>query len=332
MKKLFAVLTLGLLTLLSPSARASTPNVQGRWEFVTLTGDTPTQMNQSGQSTLSTYLLQNGSTITNLPALTSDAYMDDVYCYNNDVITGTANSNGTVTLKLVITNPDNSKVTMNFTGTVGAYTQHGAEATTITGTYTSNGKYTTGGNFVATFFPDFTGVTYSGTLDGPDTGTGPTQVPASFTIQTKADHTLSITNVNIGAPLNACFTPPFHVINDPNFPLAPTSAAGILMDIYLQDSVGGQIWFNSFSTLQATDALGNPISAALDELYGDGQPYPSTGQGYVGTNTQYEVYYGITTNNSCNGLGGGDAPFVAQPTRHGRHQGDEPRKHRGHRR
>lgn len=328
----FRLLVVALLfAVFIPSAFAQT-NIQGRWEFATLSGDTPTQLNQMGQSTLSTYLVQSGSNVTNLPAVTTDNYLDDSYAYNNDVITGTAHSgsNG-IQLKLVITNPDGSKVTFNYSGTVGTYTQHGANATTITGTYTSNGRYTTGGNFVATFFPDFPGSTYSGSLDGPDTGTGPTQVPASFYIKTNADHSISISNLTLGAPLAACFTPPFHVINDPNFPLSQTSAVGVSMQIYLQDSVGGQIWFNSFSTLQNADSLGNPMPAALDEVYGDGQPYPNSGLSYVGTNSQYEVYYGITTNNSCNGLGGGDAPFVQTPEKHKREK-NEPRKHHGDRR
>ena len=323
--KIIAVL---LLTAL-PSF-ASTPNVQGRWEFATLSGDTPTQLNSSGQSTLSTYLLQSGSTITNVVANTTTNYLDDVYSYNNSVITGTAHSNGTVTLQLVITNPDHTTVTFNYSGTVGTYTQHGANATTLTGSYTSTGRYTTGGNFVATYFPDFSGSTYSGSLDGPDQGSGPTQVPASFFIQTKADHTLAISNLVLGAPLAACFAPPFHVINDPNYPLVPTAASGVGLSIYLQDSVGGQIWFNAFSTLQNPDSLGNPVPAALDEVY-DSQSYPNSGLGNLGTNNQYEVYYGITTNNSCNGLGGGDAPFTPVPDKHN-HGKHEPRKHHGDRR
>lgn len=311
-KTFLATLALGLLATI---ASASTPNVQGRWEFVTLTGDTPTQLNQAGQSTLSTYLLQSGSTITNIEANTTDTYMDDVNSYNNDVITGTAHSTGVVNLTLVITNSPSSKVTINFTGTVSNYTQHGANATVMTGTYTSNGQYTTGGNFVATYFPDFTGATYSGTLDGPDTGSGPTQVSASFSIQTKSDHTLSIGNFTLGEPLAACFVPPFHVINDPNYPLSQTSATGVNFQVYLQDSVGGQIWMNAYSIL--SDGV---TPAALDYESAPGVSYPTSNLGAVGTNNTYEVFYGITTNNSCNGLGGGDAPFQAQVPKHKREE------------
>ena len=322
MKKVFATLVMALFMSLAP-ARAATPQVQGRWEFVTLTGDTSAQLNNSGQSVMSTYLLQSGSAITNIVPLTTDAYLDDQVGYNNDVITGTANNNGTVTLKLVITNSPTNKVTLNFTGTVSTYTQHGANATVLTGTYTSDGQYTTGGNFVATFFPDFTGQAYSGALDGPDTGSGPVEVPASFTMAMNADHTLKVTNFTVSAPLAACFVPPFHTINDPNYPAIPTNASGMGISIYLQDSVGGKIWLNGYSIL-----ADGKNTAALDEVYGDGTAYPNNGLGAVGTNNTYEVYYGITTNNSCNGLGGGDAPFQVQIPKH--HRGDRYRKDDGH--
>lgn len=314
-----------VLSMLATFASASTPNVQGRWEFVTLTGDTPAQLNQSGQSVLSTYLLQSGSTITNIKNVTTDYFLDDQIGYNTVVITGTANSNNTVSLKVVFNNSATDKPTFNYTGTYSTSSGY----TKLTGTYTSTGQYTTGGNFVATFFPDFNGQTYSGSLDGPDTGSGPVEVPASFTMAMNADHTLKVTNFQVSAPLAACFVPPFHTINDPDprFSQIPTNASGVSISIYLQDSVGGQIWLNGYSILSD-----GKNTAALDELYGDGTAYPTSGLGSVGTNDRYEVYYGISTNNSCNGYGGGDAPFVPTVEKNHRHErSDNDRRHHGRR-
>jgi len=312
--------------MLATFASASTPNVQGRWEFVTLTGDTPTQLNQSGQSVLSTYLLQSGSTITNIKNVTTDFFLDDAVGYNTVVITGTANLNGTVNLTVVFNNSATNKPTLNYTGTYSTSSGY----TKLTGSFTSTGQYTTNGTFVATFFPDFTGQSYSGALDGPDTGSGPTEVPASFTMAMNSDHTLKVTNFQVSAPLAACFVPPFHTINDPDprFSGTPTNASGVSISIYLEDTVGGKIWLNGYSILGD-----GKNTAAFGELYGDGTAYPTTGLGSVGTNNTYEVYYGITTNNSCNGLGGGDAPFQVQVPRTHRHvDGDHDRDRRHHRR
>ena len=305
---------IAILLLAAIPSFASVPNVQGRFEFVTLSGDSPTQISEMGQSSISTYLLQNGNTITNIPSITTDTLLDDGFSYNNDIASGTVNSSGKVTLTFTITNLDKSKIVLVYTGTLGTYSSHGADATVINGTYTSTGRYTTGGSFVATFFPDFTGVTYSGSLDSPDVAGsgGPSEVPASFSILTNADHSVTISNFQVSAPLKSCFVPPFHTINSPDFPLFFTNASGVGLSVYLQDSVGNHIWLNAYSTLQDGEN-----SAALDELF-DGSSYPNSQLGNVGTNNLIYVSYGITSNNSCNGYGGGDTPFHVESKKHGK--------------
>ncbi len=310
-RKIFAI---AVLALLGTAASAQTFK-SGRYEFATTTGDTSAQLSDSGQCTISTYLILIGTSITNDVTITTDTFLDDVVNYNNDVITGsTSNGGKDVSLKLVITNSATNKVTLNYTGTMS--TVDGA--TVITGSFTSNGEYTGNGTFAATYFPDFSGQKYSGTLDGPDNGGVATNATTSFNIATNSDHSVTVTNFQVGPPLTACFTPPFHTIPDPNQPLFVTAASGVALTIYLQDSVGGQIWLNAYST--QTDGL---TPAALDELYLVGTPLPSPASN-IGTNNTYTVYYGITTNNSCNGIGGGDSPFVPVPEKH-------EHKHRKHR-
>lgn len=300
---------------------AGAQSIQGRWEIVHTSGDTSTQLNEAGQSSVSTYLLQSGTKITNLPALTTDTLIDDQYSYNNDVITGTVStSHGTtsVALKLVITNPDKSTVTLNYTGTLSTDSSHGADASVIEGTYTSTGKYTTGGNFVATLFPDFQNVNYSGGLEGPDdVGTGPSDIPVSFQLNTNSSHTLTLTNLSIGgrsypAGLAGCFdTEHFSTVVDPNYPLAPSAAAGVTLSIYLQDRNGVQLWLSGYAVL--SDGVN---SAALDELYTSGS-YPTSpnSNSNVGQNSELVFVYGLTGGN-CDGAGGGDSGFTPTRTRH----------------
>jgi len=319
----FSVFAILLLSAIAVHAQTFQ---SGRFEFVTNSGDTTAQL-ASGQSTLSTYLILNGTQITNNAAITTDTYLDDTVNYNNDVITGsTSNGGRNVSLKLVITNSASNKVTINFSGSLSTYTSHGADATIISGTFTSNGTYTANGTFTATYFPPFTGSTYSGSLDAPDSGSGPVAVPASFTIATGSNGALTITNFTVSAPLASCFVGPFHEIADPNFPLFITSASGMGLNIYLQDTKGTTIWLNAYSILGNNDSDGNPVPAALDEKVGDGTNYPSSGLGNLGTNSTYEVFYGIS-GGSCDGFGGGDSPFQAVPEKGKKH--DKPRHEHG---
>ena len=43
-----------------------TANVQGRWSFVITSGDGPQQLADWGQSSIDTYILQSGSTLSNV--------------------------------------------------------------------------------------------------------------------------------------------------------------------------------------------------------------------------------------------------------------------------
>src|SRR5215468_4494415 len=101
MKKLFLAL---LISLVGLSASASNlPSLQGRWEFVITSGDGLPQVNAGFQSTISTYLVQTGNSITNLPALTTDTILADLSDYNNGVFTGSVTKSNNVTLTYTVT-------------------------------------------------------------------------------------------------------------------------------------------------------------------------------------------------------------------------------------
>jgi hypothetical protein len=295
----FTVLTLAIFVL--AAAAQQVPNIQGRWEFVIDTGDSQSQqLNVMGQSTLSTYLIQSGSNIGNDVPDTYTTFAADEYVYANTVITGTVTRQGNVTLTATTTNPDKTSFKYVFSGALDE--EDGA--ITLEGTYTSTAWSSNGhGKFTATFFPDFSNVTYAGSFNGPDVGDGPVDVPASFTINTLPDHTVSISNLKLGQPLAACFQPPFHVQNDPNFPLSHSAADGLALEVYLVDSVGGELWLNGYAVQK--DGFS---PAALNELYDPTTPLPKN-LSQTGSNDEYVIWYGITTNNSCSGLGGGDSPF-----------------------
>src|SRR5258708_9587404 len=67
------------------SASAGVPVVQGRWEFVVTSGDSPSQLSTMGQSIFSTYLLQTlgGTALTNISQFTTDTVACDTQSYNN---------------------------------------------------------------------------------------------------------------------------------------------------------------------------------------------------------------------------------------------------------
>src|SRR5215469_1214087 len=318
--KVIAFILLELAVYAAAANAQQIPNIQGRWEFVTVTGDSPTQLNDMGQSTISTYLLQSGNTITNNVPMTSDTFADDEYDYNNSVFTGSITKQGNITLKYTHTNPDGTSFTYNYSGQLRD--ADGDNPLRITGTYTTTSWTSSGsGNFVATFFPDFTNINYTGALEGPDMpgSTGPSNVAMSFTLNTNPDHSVTLTNINIGQPLAACFVPPITSTNDPNFPLVPTSAAGVAASFYLIDSVGNRMFMSGYFT--EPDGL---TPAALDEIYFPGEQTSSTV--YAGTNKMMVAVYSIDSNNSCNGYGGGDTPFQPVPDKHQKH---EHKKHHG---
>lgn len=298
-----------LVLFLSTSAVAlsSVQTIQGRWEFAITSGDTNTQLNSMGQSTISTYLLQNGSSLSNIVAFTTDTIACDTQSDNNvTVSSGSIDAQGNVVVSFTITLAGQTPFQYVFTGVLTPGTS--TSPTVITGTYQrtaggctqgSLGTGTPDGNFVATYFPDLSG-TWDGQFDGPDMGSGPTGVPASFTLTTNADETLSGT---VSAPGltntvgDACFAGP--VTLQTGMPEGVSEAAGVAFQLFGTDANGTRAWVLGWAT--------NPdgSTAAVGE---DNPADGNNGTVDDGTNNSYSAYYGIS-GGPCDGLGGGDAPF-----------------------
>ncbi|HET6930177.1 MAG TPA: hypothetical protein VFI45_07630 [Candidatus Acidoferrum sp.] len=296
-------------------ASAAVPVVQGRWEFVVTSGDDPTtQLATMGQSIFSTYLLQTPGSpaLTNITAFTTDTVACDTKSYNNiTVANSSVDDAGNVVVDFTVTLDDGSSFDYVFTGVLAQ-----GPPKVITGTYQrsaggcTQGKLGTGtpdGNFTATWFPDLSG-TWMGAFDAPDTGTGPLAVSASFTLTTNTDKTLSGTITILGSGLVnssgvACIAP-----TGPSGPLTITlqplaegvsQSAGAGFELFGTDVNGTRVWVNAIAT--NTDGS---VAAV-----GEDNPPGAPGTANDGTNNAYTAYYGIS-GGPCDGLGGGDAPFL----------------------
>src|SRR5258708_11109453 len=189
------------------SATVQVPVVQGRWEFVVTTGDSPSQLSPMGQSIFSTYLLQapDSTALTNISPFTFDTVACDTQSYNNvTVADSTIDASGNVVVDFTVTLSGQTPFHYVFSGVLAQgpptviteTSQRSAGACTqgSLGTTTPGGD----GTFTATYFPDLSG-TWVGAFDAPDTGNGPTGVTASFTLTTNPDKTLSGTiDIQIG--------------------------------------------------------------------------------------------------------------------------------------
>jgi hypothetical protein len=283
---------------------ANQQSIQGRWEFAITSGATQYQLDNMGQPDISTVLLQTGNTLTNIPIFTFDALLQDVLGYNNVSAAGTIDEHGCVSITFTVGNGgDSSQAVFNyvFTGKLGK--QDGA--TVMTGTYTTteSSTYSNGsGNFTATFFPDFKGALYEGTLDGPDNGPGPSNIPFNINPATNPDHSVSGT-VNVfdftDGQGNACFAGPLTMIPGLGGEGDAAFATGVFLDIIAKDSAGNLLWLNTYSV--EPDGF-NP--AALNLEYDPMTPLP-TNLSNAGTNNEYAGSYSII-GGPCDGVGGGD--------------------------
>ena len=272
-----------------------------------------------GNSGFSTYLLQSaGSTaVTNSLAFTVDSIpCDEQSNFNITVANSSIDTLGNVQIIFTVTQSDQAPFQYVYTGVL---TQRPVGSpTVITGTYQrtaggctqgSLGTGTPDGNFTATYFPDMAG-SWTGSFEAPDTGTGgagQVSVPATFTLTTNADHTLSGTITSASSPSNppglqslagqACLVSP--VTLQPGMIQGVSQTEGVSMELFGTDSAGTQLWVNAYAS--------NPdgSAAAIGE---DNPAGGSNGTINDGTNTSYTAYYGIT-GGPCDGLGGGDAPF-----------------------
>ena len=291
---------------------ATVPVVQGRWEFVVTSGDNSTQLSSMGQSIFSTYLLQSpdGTVLTNISAFTYDTVACDTDSNNNVSATNSSvDAAGNVVVDFTVTLPDQTQFHYVFTGVLAQ-----GPPKMITGTYQrsaggctqgSLGTLTPGGdgNFTATWFPDPSGQTWMGAFDAPDVGTGPKGVSASFTLTTNSDKTLSGTISILGDGLvnssgTACIANP--VTLQPNMPEGVSQAAGAGFELFGIDANGTRMWVNAYAT--------NPDGSIA--AVGEDDPLAGTpGTANDGTNNAFTAFYGIS-GGPCDGLGGGDAPFL----------------------
>jgi hypothetical protein len=296
-------------------ASATIPVVQGRWEFVVTSGDNSTQLNTMGQSIFSTYLLQNNAVLTNISAFTYDTVACDTQSNNNITVTnGMVNDLGNVVVDFAVSLTGQTPFHYVFTGVLAQ-----GPPKVITGTYQrssggcTNGSLGTGtpdGTFTATFFPDPSGQTWMGAFDAPDVGAGPSGVSASFTLTTNAtDKTLSGTINILGSGLVnssdvACIAPDSmgnRTITLKPIPEGVSQPAGAGIELFGTDVNGTQVFVNAFAS--------NPDGSVA--AVGEDNPADVSPSGTVndGTNNAYTAFYGIT-GGPCDGLGGGDAPFV----------------------
>lgn len=296
-------------------ASATVPVVQGRWEFVVTSGDNSTQLTTMGQSVFSTYLLQStdGTSLTNISAFTYDTVACDTLSYNNiTVANSTVDGSGNVVVDFTVTLSGQTPFHYVFTGVLAQ-----GPPKVITGTYQRSaggctqgnlGTGTPDGNFTATWFPDPSGQTWMGAFDAPDVGTGPTGVSASFTLTTNPDKTLSGTITILGNGLVnssgvACIAPDNSPSHNQTITLQPlaigvSQAAGAGIELFGTDVNGTQVFVNAYAS--------NPDGSVAAV----GENPPSTAvTANDGTNNAYTAFYGIT-GGPCDGLGGGDAPFV----------------------
>jgi hypothetical protein len=321
-----AVVFVVLFLMAAGLASACEPTIQGRWEFAITSGATQYQLDNMGQPQISTVLLQNGSTLTNVPIFTQNAILQDVVGFNNVTATGTIDEHGCISITFVVGNGgDSSQAVFEyvFTGKLGR--QDGA--TVITGTYTTteSSTYTNGsGTFTATFFPNFTGALYAGTLDGPDNGPGPANIPFNINPTTNPDYSVSGT-VNVfdftDGHGNACFAGPLTMVSGLGGEGDAAFATGVRLDIIAKDSAGSILWLNANSV--EPDGFS---PAAVAEEYDHTTPLP-TNLSNAGTNNEYAAYYGIT-GGPCDGFGGGDSPLHL--VRHHKHQRQAHPNHRRH--
>lgn len=322
---LFLVANL-VLFVLAATAQSVQPN--GRWEFVVTSGDTPLQLNELGQTTFSTYLLLNGTTLSGYDSnyYTTSFTGAEVYCCQESV-SGTFITSGGVTTATVTFSaaansyPGQGAFTYTFTGT---YNPHPCDShgPTITGTYTTTGvavNYSTGGSFVATWFPDFhpTREEYVGGLS-PDVGNGPTDIPTIIHLGTNAQHELigTITTSLQNSSGVSCFVGPLTIGNTPSV----SYASGVELQVNATDQDGNQLWLLGYS------AAPNGDSAAVGENYLCDDTNNCTDDGGTqlsgpnavnnGTNNELIFFYTVT-GGPCDGLGGPDSPFhVVKNTHH----------------
>lgn len=302
----FGLLFVCLLT--AGVASATIPDIHGRWEFAITTGDTSLQLADMGQSTFSTYLLQSGTALTNIPQFTTDTVACDTQSNNNVTVSNSSiDASGNVVVDFTVALDGQSPFHYVFTGVLAV-----GPPTVIVGTYQrtasgcTQGNLGTGtkdGDFTATWFPDLAG-TWVGAFDSPDVGAALAPVPATFVLTTNPDKTLSGTvsaPTLVDASSNVCLSSTVHLQS--NMVEGVSQSAGVYFELFGTTDDGlTRVWVNATATNPdgSTAAVGEDNPAHVS---------PLSGTSNDGTNNSYTALYGIT-GGPCDGLGGGDAPFM----------------------
>jgi len=352
-------LTFGLIVLLVVSAIPATVLAQvpaGRWEIVHMTGDSSAQTNFFPGG-FSTYLYSDGSGDGTDTASNSICIMSSYNVTPSWISLGGNSYQITFAVDNEGLGPN---VTFIYTGAYSASTPVPGDLAllipAITGTY-----YTTGdasacstatmaspGTFIATFLPDLSSGSSSGSLDSGNTQGGqPFDNTVSTTITFsvppspgKLAGTVSLaTNPTFNQ--NACFASTAGVPNALTINASLSSQVGILETIYAQglDSQGSATTLllqgysaNLYTTENNTDETANQLTStewAAGAAIGEDDPDLTETQGIGadgvssdGTNNAIVVYYNVI-GGVCDGAGGSDAPFhflSGHPVPHQQHK------------
>ena len=290
------------------------PNLQGRWEFAVTTGDGPSQLASFGQTAFSTYLLQNGNSLTNIVNFTTDTSECDTIAFDDvTVANSSVDHKGNVTVAFTVGNGGGLTQTpfqFVFTGILhpgDSDRDRDDKPETITGTYQktaggcTQGSLGTGhpdGEFVATHFPDANGI-WVGALDDPTSTTSDSDVPAAIRLNTLGDHSLSgtifaPTLVNAGGV--ACFDGRVKLDSGQ---ATGSFASGVTIQLFGQDKNGTQV----FAFIFASNRDGSPAAVGEDNPK-DGRK----GTANDGTDEELDVSYDIT-GGPCDGFVGNDDTF-----------------------
>ena len=92
-------------------------DIHGRWEFAITSGDSPAQLSMSGQSTISSYILQSGTALTNIVPFNTDTIICDTDGLNNATVIGSSiDTGGNVSITFSITDAASPTFQYVFTG------------------------------------------------------------------------------------------------------------------------------------------------------------------------------------------------------------------------
>jgi len=342
MRLKFGVALLFAVSLVPAIAQAQTP--VGRWEIVHTSGDNSTQTNLYPGG-FSTYLYADGTGDTYGTSSNSICLIDET---SSSVVPSWINLGAnTYQITMSVNNfglgPNFSFV---YTGTYSATTPVPGDSSlqipAISGTYypvgdasaCSTATEASPGNFVATFLPDLSSGSSSGSLDGTDTDGGSpfdSSVTATINYSTppvlgQIAGTVSL-NANPTLSGNACFATTAGLPNSLTIDSSLSTQAGLLDSIYAEgfDPQGDPTTLvlqgfsaNLYITTDNTDPTAGQIATtewAAGAAIGEDDPdldgtqgIGTTGVSNDGTNNAMVQYYNVI-GGACDGAGGSDAPF-----------------------